>query len=368
MKILIPIGSIYPSQQGGPSNSMYWVASGLHANGEDVTIVSTDVMLADNIPRNVWQSTEYGKVIFLKSKWDYLPANAIKIAMKELPKNDVVHLNSIFYPFSFIIGLMAIWYQKKIVWSVRGELDEKALVYNSFVKKKYLTIFKFLFIKRALFHVTAHEENTYTKAILGKHVNTVVIPNYFILPKIVHATHHTYLSYIGRIHPVKAIENLILACSKSKIFMDSALILKIAGHDQNEYGDMLKNLVVKECLRDKIEFVGHLEGDAKEEFLAHAYFNIMPSHTENFGLVVIEALAQGTPVIASTGSPWRQLEGHQAGFWVDNDVQSLVAIIDKILQLPTDKYIEMRDNAKAYSRNNFDIYKNVGEWLNVYNL
>ncbi len=134
MKVLIPIGSIYPSQQGGPSNSMYWLASGLVSHGYDVCIISTDVNLSVDVKRNEWQFTSYGKIIFFKTLFHKFPVRAIIASIKELKNSDIVHLNSIFYPFSMIMGLACLIYKKKIIWSVRGELDEKALYYKYYIK------------------------------------------------------------------------------------------------------------------------------------------------------------------------------------------------------------------------------------------
>ena len=49
----------------------------------------------------------------------------------------------------------------------------------------------------------------------------------------------------------------------------------------------------------------------------------MPSHNENFGNVVVESLSQGTPVIASTGTPWKILEKYHAGYWIKNNPENI---------------------------------------------
>jgi glycosyltransferase involved in cell wall biosynthesis len=61
---------------------------------------------------------------------------------------------------------------------------------------------------------------------------------------------------------------------------------------------------------------------------------VVPSFSENFGMVVAEALATGVPVIASTGAPWSEIERHGCGFSVENDPQSLVEAINRISSVP----------------------------------
>jgi glycosyltransferase involved in cell wall biosynthesis len=365
LKVLIPIGSIYPSQQGGPSNSMYWLAYGLVNSKNSVTIVSTDIKLDASIPRDRWISSNYGQLIFNKERFHSFPIKSILCTWRAMKQVDIVHLNSIFYPFSFLSGIMALVLNKNIVWSVRGELDNKALIYSKIKKKIYLYFFKKIFSKRVVFHVTANDENEFCKKYLGN-INTCIIPNYMILPKKINCEVQKYISYIGRIHPKKAIENLIKAVNQSKNFKNSKFVLKIAGAIDNQYAIDLVKLVSNLRLEDQIQFIGHIEKEEKEIFLSKSYFSFMPSHTENFGLVVTEALAQGTPVVASKASPWKSLEDNKCGFWVDNSIETLASTIDYILEMDSNLYKEYRINAFNLSKE-FDIDLGIKEWVEIYN-
>jgi glycosyltransferase involved in cell wall biosynthesis len=66
-----------------------------------------------------------------------------------------------------------------------------------------------------------------------------------------------------------------------------------------------------------------VEGEAKWNLYRSADLFVLPSHSENFGLVVAEALACGVPVIASRGTPWEDLITHRCGWWVDNRPETL---------------------------------------------
>ena len=94
-------------------------------------------------------------------------------------------------------------------------------------------------------------------------------------------------------------------------------------------------------IQNNIEFVGQLDSDNKNCFLKHAQCLVMPSHTENFGLVAAGVLFQNTPVIASKNTPWEVLETEQAGFHVVNTpcMISMAAItILKDIELYKEKY------------------------------
>jgi len=66
-----------------------------------------------------------------------------------------------------------------------------------------------------------------------------------------------------------------------------------------------------------VQLSGPVYGPAKWDLLRRADVLALPSRTENFGIVVAEALACGVPVLTTTGTPWRELVSHDCGWWVD---------------------------------------------------
>ena len=114
--------------------------------------------------------------------------------------------------------------------------------------------------------------------------------------------------------------------------------LIIAGNYNNKYGGKLKDLCKGLNLSNTVDFIGHIEKQTKDSIYANAYVTVMPSHNENFGNVAVESLAQGTPVIASTGTPWQILEKHNAGYWIPNSPESIAESLDKILTLTKQEY------------------------------
>ncbi|MBX2890015.1 MAG: glycosyltransferase [Saprospiraceae bacterium] len=367
MKILFPIGTLYPSQHGGPSNTIYWQAKALVKKGMDVTIVTTNLLAEDKVPADVWLDTDYGRVIYHAERSHLFPLKMLRTAWKTLPPCDIVHLNSLFYPPSVIVAWIAMWQKKPIVWSVRGVLDEQALTYGKRRKNILLWLVKRFMASRVCFHSTSEEETNRVRKFFGTTARMVEIPNFMELP-----AHHAaysdkpYLLYLGRIHPIKALENLIAALPLSNRFMQSNFTLKIAGDYYNAYGEQLKQQVAALGLGEKVKFLGLVEGEEKQRLYAGAYFSILPSHTENFGNVVIESLAQGTPVIASKGTPWEILEIEKAGFWTGNEPATLAAAIEKALNLPPGAYQIFRENALSLARQRFDIETNIDKWVKAY--
>lgn len=367
LKILYPIGTLYPSQEGGPSNTVYWMAKALTARGVEVTIITTNLGAETKVPADRWMSTAYGRIIYHSALYHLLPVKMLFSIWKTMPDCDITHLTSLFYPPSLLSAIIAKWHKKPVVWSPRGELDEKALAYSNWKKRPYLWFIKRLRARHITFHSTSAEESERIRAVFGKNTQVVEIPNFIELPQREKPANGTpYLLCVGRIHPQKALDNLIEALPVSKQFMQTDIVLKIAGDDQNDYGGYLKKKVAGLGLQEKVEFTGLVEGAEKQSLYAGACFSLLPSHTENFGNVVIESLAQGTPVIASTGTPWAILEREKAGFWTDNSPEALAQAIDAALSLQHETRMEYRKNALELVQRQYDIRKNIALWIKTY--
>ena len=278
----------------------------------------------------------------------------------------IVHLTSLFYPLSWMIALWIILSKQpcKIVWSVRGELEDNALVFSSLKKKLALVWMKPFFRKRVVFHATSESEETTLKRVLGKDIFVVQLPNYMILPEKMELKITKTILYLGRIHPIKGLENLIEAFSK--IRDKKGFVLVIAGDDQVPYAEKLKSLCKSLELESVVQFSGHIVGLEKQKLLSAGYLLVLPSHTENFGNVVIEALAQGTPVIASQNTPWEILESVQRGTWVSNDPLSMSRAIESLINLEEDTYKRLRQKSYILCRDVFSINENIVQWEGTY--
>ncbi len=172
---------------------------------------------------------------------------------------------------------------------------------------------------------------------------------------------------MGRLHPIKAIDNLLRALGASAVFRDSGFSLVVAGPKaDNAYGNVLAELVSQLGLSEKVTFVGAVQGAWKETLYANARLTVLPSHAESFGNVVIESLAQGTPVVASTHTPWQLLETERVGSWVANDPESLREAIEPFLLMPPGTYQPYRQRAYTLAHRQFDVHEHVGEWEHLY--
>lgn len=120
------------------------------------------------------------------------------------------------------------------------------------------------------------------------------------------------LGFLGRIHPIKKIENIIYGASKVK---NVSFEIHIIGSGLPEYEEFLKSEIKRLGLSDKTYFHGFVNGYDKFSTLSNLSVLFLPSEMENFGMIVPESLSVGTPVVASTGTPWQSLVKEQCGWW-----------------------------------------------------
>lgn len=369
MHVLISAGLFYPSKLGGPAKTLYWLAKGLVCKGVDVSVVTSNNYIEDGmVESDAWVDFDGIRVRYCTGK-SKIPFRVFFHSVRELLKCDVVLLSSFFYMPSFFIALFAVFTSKKIIWSPRGELFGAA-VNGSKEKQLFIRLLRLLFAKRIVFHATSSEEENQIYKYLGSKVKTIIIPNYmeFHEKKSRLDGVEKYFLYVGRVSPIKALDNLLLGLASSDSFMSSDYRLLIAGAVEkqfesyyNQLNQILEDIIT---LKEKVVFLGNVEGDEKFQLYADAYYTILVSHSENFGNVVIEALSQGTPVIASKGTPWQKLVDCNAGLWIDNSENEIAKSIDEVLAMSEEEYEQVRSNAYKLALE-FDVYANIDEWINI---
>ena len=164
-----------------------------------------------------------------------------------------------------------------------------------------------------------------------------------------------YLVFLSRIHPKKGIDLLLKAFAENQ-HLKPELHLVIAGPDQTGWQKELEKLAADLGISDKVTWTGML----KDEMKWGAYYNadafILPSHQENFGIVVAEALSCGIPTLISDKiNIWREIKAASAGFVETDTIDGCVKLIHNWCELDTTKRKIMITNTKACFKANFEI-------------
>lgn len=136
--------------------------------------------------------------------------------------------------------------------------------------------------------------------------------------------------YVGRINRGKGLMNLVNAWS---LVREDGWRVVIAGFDEEGCEAELRARAKELDMEGDFEFPGAVYGEAKERLMASADLFVLPSLSENFGSVVIESLAQQTPVIATRETPWDELPRSGCGWWVDVGVKPLAETLKSAIAL-----------------------------------
>jgi glycosyltransferase involved in cell wall biosynthesis len=184
----------------------------------------------------------------------------------------------------------------------------------------------------AVLHATSEQEATNIRA-LGLRAPIAVIPNGVDVPDLPppgnRAHEQRRAVFLSRIHPVKGILNLIEAWRQVRPHGWSLLI---AGPDEANHLSSVQAAVRQAGLTPTVKFVGPVYRQQKQDLLNSADLFILPTFSENFGIVVAEALASAVPVITTKGAPWKCLETHGCGWWVDVGVPPLARALSEATQ------------------------------------
>jgi len=364
LRIHFPVGALFPARTGGNDQTLYWLAKHLKAKGFQTVLIATDEGLEKNeVPRNRWLETDAGKVMYVRQLFHFFPVFFVLKNLVQCLFTDIVHLSSVFYPPSLLIGHFARLLRKTVVWSVHGELYDNAIKFNKIRKLLYLNLVPRQYVT---FHGTSRDEIKCIEKYL-KPKNIVFIPHFIELQSSRKIHRKNIVGFLGRVHPIKGLKNLILSLSQTTLFQKRNYILQIAGKIEDEnYFEELKGIIAAKNLNQYVQFLQELTGDSKFNFLASLKVLVLPSFSENFGLVVTEALNQKTPVVASKGTPWKILEEYAAGRWLDNSPTSLAEGIDGIIELNSVEYECMQENCLKLLHNEFKIENKINIWTNLY--
>ena len=163
--------------------------------------------------------------------------------------------------------------------------------------------------------------------------------------------------FLSRIHEKKGCDLLLRAFAKVAA-SDESIRLVFAGPDQTGWVSDLKALGETLGISDRLLWTGMISGDLKWGMIRLAEVFILPSHQENFGIAVAEALACGTPVLISNKvNIWREIEEDGGGIVENDDLPGTVRLIEKWMALPAQQRAAMREKARRCFQSRFEVAK-----------
>jgi glycosyltransferase involved in cell wall biosynthesis len=172
--------------------------------------------------------------------------------------------------------------------------------------------------------------------------------------------------FLGRLHPKKGCDILLNAFAR--IRSNDPISLIMAGPDQIGWETELRQQVERLRLSDRVVFTGMLQGAMKQGAFASADAFVLPSHQENFGIAVVEALAAGVPVLISNRvNIWREIDADRAGYVEPDDLEGTTRLFQRWIDTSPSERETMRQNARNCFGRRFEIDRATDSLLQVLN-
>lgn len=243
-------------------------------------------------------------------------------------------------------------------WAMNHKAWKKRLAWNLYQRRDLESA--------AVLHATAEQEAESFRQ-LGLRPPIAIIPNGTDLPAwrdlpYPKGTPRKIL-FLSRIHQKKGLLELVQAWQTVR---PSGWKMIIAGPDEGGHQKIVEAAIQHAGLQDEFVFTGSVYGDDKEALYRSADLFVLPTFSENFGLVVAEALACGVPVITTKGAPWQGLHTHCCGWWIDIGVEPLAVALREAMNLPPDTLRDMGQRGRVYVEQNFGWPGIAQQMLSVY--
>jgi len=267
---------------------------------------------------------------------------------------DVVHVNGIWHPVFHWSARAARRSGAKVIIQPHGMLEPWSMAHQR-VKKRlawWLYQARDLALTDAL--VATSEDELLNLRRLGLRQPVALLPNGVHLPDagapnpernvaMQVAARQRHMLFLSRLHPKKGVELLLEAWAALR---PPGWMLTIAGTGDAAYLAFLSERAQSLQLGSEVRFVGELLGEAKWRAYRNADVFVLPTFSENFGVVVAEALAHGLPVITTKAAPWNSLGIHQCGWWIDVGRDPLIGALQQAISLDDDTRSEMGKRAR----------------------
>jgi len=367
-------------EAGGVVRAVFDLCAAMAHAGHEIVLFSADV---DDLPAD-WRTPTPGRpravALGEPNRFTGLYRSETLRAVRDaLADADVLHLHSMWTTPNIQLARLAREHDVPYVYSVHGMLDDWCLAQRALKKKLYLATFGHrLLHNAAVVHCTAQDELNQAQRHFPVDRGAVVplimdLDDYQTLPGHAPArerftalhNEEPKLLFLSRLHYKKGIEHLLRAC---RMLNDERrpCHVYVAGSGEQSYMDRLRRLIDEMGINDRVHFLGFVTGKEKVSLYQCADVFVLPTSQENFGFVLFEALASGTPVITTRGTDtWPELESSGGALIVDQDARQIADAVGALLDDPG-KRREMGDQGRAWIFKTFAPEAIVEQYENLY--
>lgn len=336
---------------GGMAASIPALVWGLAARGQDVQVVGLEDPANPEAAQD-WGPEVHSHVSLRPRAFGY--ALGLEATLSRLAP-DVVSVHGLWtYP-----SLANFRYHRRTgtpyIITPHGMLDPWARARSAWKKRIVRLWFENAHLRGATcLHATAEMEAGHFRSF-GLTNPIALVPNGVDVPHLVDGGRDPdaprRLLFLSRLHPKKGLDLLLRAWGRLASRHPNWELV-IAGPDEGGHKAEMQALAHRFGLR-RLIWMEPVQGAAKTALYESADLFVLPTHAENFGLVVAEALAHGVPVITTRNAPWEGLVQHRCGWWVPLDNDALTNCIDSALSQPVCELNEMGRRGRDWMARDF---------------
>ncbi|WP_392534638.1 glycosyltransferase [Nostoc sp. C117] len=384
MRVLHVIPSV-PHVRGGPSLVVMDMVKALRANNIDAEIATTndngdyllDVPLQKLVEYKqvpIWFFSRFSPTVKLVREYAF-SWQLTTWLWNNISQYDILHIHAVFSYASTMA--MAIARRKNIPYIVipHGLLSEWSLQQSTYRKQIYMRLIEQANLNHSqAIHLTSKLEQQEV-AQLKLNAPSFVLPHGLSEPTPIFnarnllrqhlqvAADEPVILFLSRLHPKKGLDYLIPALGK---LTHHRFTFAIAGSGSEEYEAEIESALVANGIRDRTHFTGFVVGEIKNLLIQGSDLFALTSHAENFGLVVLEALAVGVPVLVTPGVALAAVvQEHQLGYVPQLDVLAIAKAVEEYLTYPQVGK-DMGDRARQMIREQYTWDKVAAKMVGIY--
>ena len=342
-------------EDGGPSRSVPILAKGLSSIGVDTVLMSC---FSSNMNKHLIEGTNVAlKVIPTNITYNDLEDEILS------GNYDLIHCQNLWDPIYNKIAKIARKYDIPYMMTPRGCLEPWAYQGQGFIKNIKKKLAMMLYQKRDLqksvcILATANMEADNIRR-LGIKTPIAIVPNGIDISEYkcrsvdFKASVKKQLMFLSRIHQKKGIEFLINAWEQLHTKYPDWNII-IAGNGEESYIKQLKDMILLKKLQNCVQIIPPVFGESKRRLYYESSLFILPTYSENFGMVIAEAMSCGVPCITTNGTPWQELNDKNLGWCIELNQKNLISTISKAIDLGVDTLFDI---GQSCSKHIYDTYQ-----------
>lgn len=329
----------------GPTQALKRMTVPMVARGHEVSVAFLEGRLPGQDTIGTGEVEMLGFPVSGLTYWGYSPALA-RYLDQCLAGYDIAHMHSLWlYPNR---ALSTCAHRKGVPYIVRpaGSLEPHCLGISRWKKALYYRLAeKSVLDRAACIHAASGQEAANIRAVHPR-APISVIPNGLDLAQFQDLPDKQVareqlglpgdvpvLLFLSRIHPKKGLP-LLGEIFAEVLKQHADALLVVVGPDDHGYADSIKREYAARGIEGRVRFLGERVDAEKIAAYVAADIFVLPTHSENFGIVIAEALAAGTPTLVSDQAPWQALDEHRAGSCLPLEVPRFVEAILALLENP----------------------------------